>query len=80
MLASLDEELSHWGFRHAFVINSVGIEWIFLACLTESEIEELSMKWLDEPSVPEINRGGVYEMDRQTKSQKMEMPHILVPV
>ena len=32
------------------------------------------MKWMDSLSVTEINRGGVYEMDRQTKCQKMEMP------
>ena len=27
------------------------------------------MKWMDRPSVTEIDRGGVYEMDRQTKCQ-----------
>ena len=37
-------------------------------------IEEVSMKWMDRPSVTEIDRGGVNEMDRQTKFQKMEMP------
>ena len=46
------------------------------------------MEWMDIPSVTEMDRGGVYEMDRQTKCQKIEMPlkllkillHILVPV
>ena len=28
------------------------------------------MKWMDRPSVTKINRGGVYEMDRQTKFQQ----------
>ena len=28
------------------------------------------MKWMDRPSVTEMDRGGVYEMDRQTKCQK----------
>ena len=37
-------------------------------------IEEVSMKWMDKPSVTEMNRGGDYEMDRHTKCQKMEMP------
>ena len=37
-------------------------------------IEEVSMKWMDRPSVTEIDRGGVDEMDRQTKFQKMTMP------
>ena len=33
------------------------------------------MKWMDRPSITELDRGGVYEMDRQTKCQKkMEMP------
>ena len=33
------------------------------------------MKWINRPSVAEMNRGSVYEMDRQTKCQKkMEMP------
>ena len=36
-------------------------------------VEEVSMKWMDRPSVTEINRGSVYEIDRQTKCQKMEM-------
>ena len=32
------------------------------------------MKWMNRPVVTEIDRGGVYEMDRHTKWQKMEMP------
>ena len=31
------------------------------------------MKWMDGPSVTEINRGSVYEINRQTKFHKMEM-------
>ena len=31
------------------------------------------MKWIDRPSVTEMDLGGVYEMERQTKCQKMEM-------
>ena len=29
---------------------------------------------MDRPCVTEMDRGGVYEMDRQTKWQKMEIP------
>ena len=29
---------------------------------------------MDRPSVTEMDRGGVYEMHRQTKCQKMETP------
>ena len=32
------------------------------------------MKWIDQPSVTELDREGVYEMERQTKCQKMEIP------
>ena len=32
------------------------------------------MKWIDRPSVTEMDKGGVYEMERQTKCQQMEMP------
>ena len=32
-------------------------------------IEEVSMKWMDKPSVTEMDRGGAYEMERQTKCQ-----------
>ena len=32
------------------------------------------MKWIDRPSVTEMDRGGIYEMDRQTKCHKNEMP------
>ena len=32
------------------------------------------MKWMDIPSVTEMDRGGVYEMDRQKKRQKNETP------
>ena len=28
------------------------------------------MKWMDRPSVTEVDRGVVYEMDRPTKCQK----------
>ena len=38
-----------------------------------SNIEELSMKSIDRPSVTEIERGGVYEMNRWKKCQPMEM-------
>ena len=30
-------------------------------------VEEVSMKWMDKPSVTEIERGGVYEMDKVPK-------------
>ena len=33
-------------------------------------IEEVSMKLMDRPSFTEMERGGVYEMDRKTKCQK----------
>ena len=32
------------------------------------------MKCMDIPSATEMDRGSVYEMDRQTKCHKMEMP------
>ena len=32
------------------------------------------MKWMDGPSVTEMERGGVYEMDRPKRAKKMEMP------
>ena len=35
-------------------------------------VEEVSMKGMDSPSVTEMNRGGVYEMDRQNKCQVLE--------
>ena len=38
-------------------------------------VEEMSIKWMDKPSVTETDRGGVYKMDTQFKCQKMEMPH-----
>ena len=31
------------------------------------------MKWMDRPNVTEMERGRVYEMERQKKCQKMEM-------
>ena len=31
------------------------------------------MKWIDGPSVTVMDRGGVYEMDRQTNYQKIKM-------
>ena len=40
-------------------------------------MEEVFMKWMDSPSVgpsvTEMNRGGVYEMDKQKKCQQIEM-------
>ena len=36
------------------------------------------MKRMDRPSAIEMDRGGVYEMDRQTKCQKMQMPLIWI--
>ena len=35
--------------------------------------EEVSMKWMDRPSVTEMESGGVLEMDGQKKVPKMEM-------
>ena len=32
------------------------------------------MKWMDRPSVTEMDKGGVSEMDGLTKCQKIEMP------
>ena len=32
------------------------------------------MKWMGRLSVTEIDRGGVYVMDRWTKCQKMDLP------
>ena len=33
-------------------------------------LEDVSMKWMDGPSVTEKDGGDIYEMDRQTKCQK----------
>ena len=33
-------------------------------------VEEVSMKWMDRPNLTEMDRGGVFEMDRPTKRQK----------
>ena len=33
-------------------------------------VEEVSMKWIDRPSVTEMDRGGIYEMERKTKFQQ----------
>ena len=33
-------------------------------------IEEVSFKWMDRPSVTEMDRGGGNEMNGQTKCQK----------
>ena len=41
-----------------------------LTCSFEEMVEEVSMKWMDRPSVTEIERGGVYEMDRRKKTLK----------
>ena len=32
------------------------------------------MKWMNRPSVIEMDRAGVYEMDGQKQCKKMEMP------
>ena len=32
------------------------------------------MNWMDRPSVTEMVRGGVYEMDRRKYCQKIEIP------
>ena len=37
-------------------------------------VEEVSLKWMDRPSVTEMDRGGVYEMNKQKKCQKIKMP------
>ena len=37
-------------------------------------MEEVSVKCMDRPSVTVMDKGGVYEMDRQKKCQKIEMP------
>ena len=36
--------------------------------LLEAKLEEVSMKWMDRPSVAEMQRGGVYEMEMDTWS------------
>ena len=38
-----------------------------ISCL--NAVEEVPMKWMDQPSATEIDRGSAYEMDRQTKCQ-----------
>ena len=37
-------------------------------------VEEVSMKWMKRQSFTEMKIGGVYEMGRQKKCQKMEIP------
>ena len=32
------------------------------------------MKWMNRPSVTEMERGGVYAMDRRKSEKNMEMP------
>ena len=32
------------------------------------------MKWMDRPSVTEMESGGVYEMETRKKCQQIEMP------
>ena len=39
----------------------------------KKRVEEVSIKWMDIQSVKEIDRGGVYEMDRKKKCQKLEI-------
>ena len=41
------------------------------------KLEEVSMKWMDGPSVTDIDRGGVYEMDGQIKFHFVFM-HIFI--
>ena len=45
----------------------------FLA-LTIWDIEEVCMRWMDIPSVTEMEREGVYEMDGRKSAKNMEMP------
>ena len=35
-----------------------------------SLVEEVSMKWMDRPCLTEMERGGVYEMERRKKCKK----------
>ena len=37
-------------------------------------INEVSTKWMNRPSVTEMDRGAVYEMDNRQSAKKMEMP------
>ena len=37
-------------------------------------VEEVSMQWMDRPSVTEMEIGGVYEMDRRKSAKNIEMP------
>ena len=39
----------------------------------DQDLEEVSIKWMDRPSVTEMERGGIYEMDGQKSNKKMEM-------
>ena len=41
--------------------------------LLQSLLEEVSMIWIDRPSVAEMER-GVYEMDGWKSAKNMEMP------
>ena len=41
-----------------------------LTSYIQNKFEKVSMKWMDRPSVTDMDKGGVYEMDRQTKFQK----------
>ena len=36
------------------------------------------MKWMDRPSVTEMDKGGVYEMNRQTNWPKNKIPLNLI--
>ena len=57
-------------FRRQIWNENVHISIIIFCCWRVS----VNMKWMDRPSVTEMDIGGVYEMDRQTKCLKMEMP------
>ena len=39
-----------------------------MVCGNIFKVEEVSMKWMDRPSVTEMERGGVYEMEIEISS------------
>ena len=46
--------------------------------MTFISLPVVSMKWMDRPRVTKMNRGGVYEIDRQTKRhQKLNATDIV---
>ena len=42
------------------IYSSLGREWFRRR--KDSKLEEVSMKWMDRPSVTEMDKGGVYEI------------------